>query len=53
MGLQSSNDETSLFINRGHNYKSFADTVRHIKENYPNLIICTHVIFGLPKKIYR
>ena len=50
MGLQSSNDETSLFINRGHNYKSFADTVKHIEKNYPNLIICTHVIFGLPKK---
>ena len=38
MGLQSSNDETSLFIKK------------HIKKNYPNLIICTHVIFGLPKK---
>ena len=50
MGLQSSNDETSIFINRGHNYKSFADTVKHIKKNYSNLIICTHVIFGLPKK---
>ena len=50
MGLQSSNDETSIFINRGHNYKSFADTVKHINKNYSNLIICTHVIFGLPKK---
>ena len=50
MGLQSSNDETSVFINRGHNYESFADTVMYIKKNYPNLIICTHVIFGLPKK---
>ena len=51
MGLQSSNDETSLFINRGHDYKSFANMVNHIKENYPNLIICTHIIFGLPKRL--
>ncbi|KLI17412.1 TIGR01212 family radical SAM protein [Brachyspira hyodysenteriae] len=50
MGLQSSNDETSKFINRGHDYKSFAETVNHIKNNYNNIIICTHIIFGLPKK---
>ena len=43
-------DTLSVFINRGHNYESFADTVMYIKKNYPNLIICTHVIFGLPKK---
>ncbi|WP_295156885.1 TIGR01212 family radical SAM protein [uncultured Brachyspira sp.] len=51
MGLQSSNDETSKFINRGHNYNSFAEMVNHIKNNYNNIIICTHIIFGLPKKI--
>ena len=51
MGLQSSNEETSKFINRGHDYKSFAQMVNHIKENYTNLIICTHVIFGLPKRL--
>ena len=51
MGLQSSNDNTSLFINRGHDYKSFADMVIHIKNKYKNLIICTHIIFGLPNRI--
>lgn len=51
MGAQSSNDKTLNFINRGHNYKSFVETVNNIKENYKNLIICAHIIFGLPKKI--
>lgn len=50
-GLQSSNEETLKFINRGHDYKSFAKTVCDIKENYKNLIICVHIIFGLPKRI--
>ena len=51
VGLQSSNDETLLFINRGHNYKSFVYSINNIKENYKNLIICVHIIFGLPKRI--
>ena len=51
IGLQSSNDETLRFINRGHNYSSFVDSISNIKENYKNLIICVHIIFGLPKRI--
>mgnify|MGYP002523444358 FL=1 len=51
VGLQSSNDETLLFINRGHNYSSFVSSINNIKENYKNLIICVHIIFGLPKRI--
>ena len=51
MGLQTSNDETSKFINSGHSYNFFSKMVNHIKCNYSNLIICTHIIFGLPKKI--
>ncbi|MEI0560983.1 TIGR01212 family radical SAM protein [Brachyspira pilosicoli] len=51
MGLQSSNDDTSIFINRGHNFESFAEMTENIKNNYSNLIISTHIIFGLPKKI--
>lgn len=51
IGLQSSNDETLCFINRGHNYSSFVDSINNIKENYKNLIICVHIIFGLPKRI--
>ena len=51
IGLQSSNDETLRFINRGHNYSSFVDSINNIKENYKNLIICVHIIFGLPKRI--
>lgn len=50
-GLQSSNDETLNFINRGHNYQSFVESICNIKENYKNLIICVHLIFGLPKRI--
>ena len=51
VGLQSSNDETLLFINRGHNYSSFVSSINSIKENYKNLIICVHIIFGIPKRI--
>ena len=51
IGLQSSNDETLDFINRGHNYFSFVSSINNIKENYKNLIICVHIIFGLPKRI--
>ena len=51
IGLQSSNDETLDFINRGHNYFSFVSSINKIKENYKNLIICVHIIFGLPKRI--
>ncbi|TKZ35056.1 TIGR01212 family radical SAM protein [Brachyspira catarrhinii] len=51
IGLQSSNDETLRFINRGHNYSSFVYSINNIKENYKNLIICVHIIFGLPKRI--
>lgn len=51
IGLQSSSDETLDFINRGHNYFSFVSSINKIKENYKNLIICIHIIFGLPKRI--
>ncbi len=50
MGIQSSNDETLKFINRGHDYMSFSNKVKHIKKNYPSIIICAHIIFGLPKR---
>ncbi len=49
MGLQSSNDKTLYFINRGHNYKNFADMVCKIDKQYKNIFVCSHVVFGLPK----
>lgn len=49
MGLQSSNDQTLNFINRGHDYKNFADMVCLIDKQYKNIFVCSHVVFGLPK----
>lgn len=49
IGLQSSNDETLKYINRGHNYESFVEAVNLIDEKYKNIFVCAHIIFGLPK----
>ncbi len=49
MGIQSSNDETLRFINRGHNYENFANMVAKIDEQYKNIFVSAHVVFGLPK----
>lgn len=45
-GLQSSNDETLKFINRGHGVEDFVKAVEITKHN--NIKICAHVILGLP-----
>ncbi len=49
MGLQSSNDETLKFINRGHDYKNFVEMVSKIDKHYKNIYVCSHIVFGLPK----
>lgn len=48
-GIQSSSDETLLYINRGHNYEAFEDMTENIHSNYKNIFVCAHIIFGLPK----
>lgn len=46
LGLQSSNDETLKLINRGHDSKNFADTVKELKKH--NIFVVAHIINGLP-----
>ncbi|MFH1231158.1 MAG: TIGR01212 family radical SAM protein, partial [Planctomycetota bacterium] len=45
-GLQSANDKTLEFINRGHKYIDFEDAVKRTKER--NISVATHLILGLP-----
>jgi len=45
-GLQSANDSTLMFINRGHDFKCFLDAVEMSQGR--NLKICVHIILGLP-----
>ena len=46
IGLQTSNDATLKFLNRGHNYACFADAVRRSRAR--GLRVGTHLILGLP-----
>ncbi|PKM50264.1 MAG: TIGR01212 family radical SAM protein [Firmicutes bacterium HGW-Firmicutes-7] len=46
LGLQTTNDESLVKINRGHNVQDFIDAVNLIKE-YP-FDICVHLILNLP-----
>lgn len=46
LGLQSSNDDTLKFINRGHSVKAFDDMVKKLKDN--NIFVVAHIINGLP-----
>ena len=48
LGLQSSNDETLKFINRGHDVKSFDNMVKKLKDN--NIFVVAHIINGLPNE---
>lgn len=45
-GLQSANNKTLEFINRGHTLEDFLHAVNITKNK--NIKICTHVIIGLP-----
>jgi len=47
-GLQSANDSTLVFINRGHNVKCFKKAVVATKNR--GIKICAHVILGLPNE---
>ena len=46
LGLQSSNDNTLRFINRGHNSKTFKDAAQKLHER--NIFVVAHIINGLP-----
>jgi len=46
LGLQSVQEKTLQFINRGHNYQQFLDAVRKLDGTGIN--ICVHIIIGLP-----
>ena len=46
LGLQSANDQTLQFINRGHNFQQFSDAVNSLAGR--GLNICVHIIIGLP-----
>lgn len=46
LGLQSSNDETADFINRGYNFEKFKETYYKLRQN--NIRTCIHIINGIP-----
>ncbi|HQG66045.1 MAG: TIGR01212 family radical SAM protein [Smithella sp.] len=46
LGLQSVNDKTLQFINRGHNFQQFLDAMNALAGK--DLNICVHIIIGLP-----
>ena len=46
LGLQTSNDKTAKYINRGHDLKCFDDMVKKLREKDINVVV--HIINGLP-----
>lgn len=48
LGLQSANNNTLNFINRGHTKEQFADCVNNLKLN--NIFTVAHIINGLPNE---
>ena len=45
-GIQTSNDDTYVRINRGHNFQNVVDTITKTKKLDIN--VCGHLIYGLP-----
>jgi hypothetical protein len=45
-GIQTIHDRTLLRVNRGHDFATFKDAVQRTKGR--NVLICAHVILGLP-----
>lgn len=48
LGLQTSNENTGLLINRCYTNSDYENAVRRIKARSPKIHIVTHLIFGLP-----
>ena len=49
-GIQSVNEKTLKFINRGHDFACFEKACKKSKER--GLTVCAHVILGLPNETY-
>ena len=48
LGLQTSNDDTAKFINRGYSSKDFTDSVKFL--NDAGIDVVTHIMVGLPNE---
>ena len=48
LGLQSSNDKTAEFINRGHDFATFCEGYRRLRSASDKIEISVHIILGLP-----
>lgn len=48
LGLQTAHDETAAAVNRGHTYADFLEGYTRLREGAPKVLICVHLIFGLP-----
>ena len=48
LGLQSAHDVTAQRINRGHTWADFVDGYTRLRAASPKIMICVHLIFGLP-----
>jgi len=48
LGLQTSNDETARYINRGHSFDDFVAGYEKLRAASKKINICVHIIFGLP-----
>ena len=48
LGLQSAHDETAARINRGHTWAQFVDGYTRLRAASPRIMLCVHLIFGLP-----
>jgi radical SAM protein (TIGR01212 family) len=48
LGLQSTNDETAQYINRGHTFADFVEGYEKLRRASSKIGICVHLIFGLP-----
>ncbi|WP_428873774.1 TIGR01212 family radical SAM protein [Facklamia sp. P12934] len=50
LGLQTVHDQTSVHINRGHDYQCYLDGVAKLRKHH--IPVCTHLINGLPGEDY-
>ena len=48
LGLQTSNDQTADYINRGHSFDDFCRGYYDLRRASSKIGICVHLIFGLP-----
>ena len=48
LGLQTAHDETAAAVNRGHTYADFLEGYTRLREGAPKVLICVHLILGLP-----